>query len=89
MPAKEYRDLRKFEVAEYDYAQKRITVSVVFDDAVDALTSYTQMLLANEVPVPAVTAIRDSLHSMLLAGTTLFEHECLATNRRVSFIIRK
>ena len=89
MPAAEYRDLRKFEVAEYDYALKRITVSVVFDDAVDALTSYAQMLLANDVPVASVTRIRDSLHSMLLAGTTLFEHECLATNRRVSFIIRK
>lgn len=88
MPQQEDRG-PKYEVAEYDYASQRITVSASFDTALDALTSYTQMLLANEVPVPAVTAVRDSLHTSLLAGVTLFEHECLATNRRVSFIVRK
>lgn len=88
MAKTEYRG-PSYEVAEYDHASRRITVSASFDNAMDALTSYTQMLLANEVPVDAVTVIRGNLHTMLLAGTTLFEHECLATNRRVSFIIRK
>lgn len=89
MAAAEYRDPRTFEVAEYDHAQKRITLSASYDNAMDALGAYVQLLQDNEVPTRSVIAVRDSLHTMLLAGTTLFEHECLATNRRASFIIRK
>lgn len=89
MASKEYRDLRLFEVAEYDYAQKRITITVTFDRLEDAITSWVQMLLANDVPTDRIQAIRDKMTGALLRHETLYEHECLATNRRVSLIIRK
>jgi hypothetical protein len=88
MPAAEHRN-PAYEVAEYDYAQQRITVKATYDYALPALEGLAQLLRSNQVPDASITAVRDSLHTSLLRGVTLFEHECLATNRRVSFIVRK
>jgi len=88
MAKQEYRG-PSYEVAEYDHARRRIILSTKYDEALPALEAYCQLLIDNEVPAPAVVKIHASLQSSLLKGVTLFDHECLATNRRVSFIIRK
>lgn len=89
MASKEHRDLRKFEVAEYSYAQKRIIVTIVYVELEDALAAFDRTILDNEVPPQSAAKISEQLRTALLKGATLYEHECLATNSRVSFIIRK
>lgn len=89
MPKPEYRDPTRYEVAVYDYASQRIVVSVSYDDAALALEAYAQLLTDNEVPASSAVNIVSALHSSLLRGVTLFDHQCLATNSKASFIVRK
>lgn len=88
MPKPEYRG-PSYEVAEYSHAQKRIAMRAVQDDLQTALRLFDTLILDNGVPGPAARKISDNLRSALLRGDTLYEHEALTTNCRISFIVRK